>query len=395
MVNVKQRLEVMIIAGEPSGDERGAELVVSLREKLRAQGAEFAPRIFGAGGPALQAAGVELKVNMMELAVVGLSEVIKNFRRFQAVFAQLLEVAAARQPDLIICIDFSGFNRRFATAIRKLTAGQRGPFANWRPKIVQFVSPQVWASRPGRAYQMAKDLDLLISIFPFEQAWYAQRVPQLAVEYVGHPLMDQHRTIGVDSAKALTPLVLLLPGSRRDEIRRHLPVLLEACALMDRAGQFRYRVIFPNPELRQLAQPWLDQHPKVQAQLGGLTESLQEASVALASTGTVTLECALFELPTVALYKTSWPTYLIGRQIVQVKYLAMPNILADEPIFPEFIQAEATSANLAQSALELLNNPERRNVLKAKLKQLKGQLGSPGACGRAAEAILSMLSESK
>jgi lipid-A-disaccharide synthase len=164
MTNLKQRLEVMIIAGEPSGDERGAELVASLREQLRAQGAEFAPRFFGAGGPALQAAGVELKVNMMELAVVGLSEVIKNFRRFQAVFAQLLKEAAARQPDLIICIDFSGFNRRFATAIRKLTAGRRGPFANWQPKIVQFVSPQVWASRRLSNGQRPRLADLDLSV---------------------------------------------------------------------------------------------------------------------------------------------------------------------------------------------------------------------------------------
>jgi lipid-A-disaccharide synthase len=151
-----------------------------------------APEFFGAGGPAMAAAGVELVADTTVHAVVGLSEVVRELGTYWRLFRQLLALAVARQPDLILLVDSSGFNLRLAASLRRRVRSQRGTFGNWSPKIVYYVSPQVWASRPGRVLGMARDLDLVLSIFPFEQAWYAERVPGLRVEFVGHPLVERH-----------------------------------------------------------------------------------------------------------------------------------------------------------------------------------------------------------
>ena len=140
----------------------------------------------------MAAAGVDLAFDMTAHSVVGLSEVLKNYFKFRRLFHQLFQLALERQPDAIICVDFSGFNRRFAHAIRQYTRAHADWFHDWNPKLIQYVSPQVWASREGRAYQMARDYDLVLSIFPFEKDWYAKRVPQLPVEFVGHPIVDRY-----------------------------------------------------------------------------------------------------------------------------------------------------------------------------------------------------------
>src|SRR5262249_7140546 len=145
------------------------------------------PKFFGAGGPHLQAAGIELAFDMTAHSVVGLSDVLKNFGKFRRLFGQLYRLAIDREPDVIICIDFSGFNRRFAHAVRKYVRARTDWFHDWNPKLIQYVSPQVWASREGRAYQIAEDFDLVLSIFPFEKEWYAKRVPQFRVEFVCNP----------------------------------------------------------------------------------------------------------------------------------------------------------------------------------------------------------------
>src|SRR6185436_15610218 len=192
----------MLIAGEASGDMLGAELVTALREECALIGtgplSDFqplfgglAPRFFGAGGPRMAEAGVELATDLTEHAVVGLIEVIKHYRTFKRLFEQLLRLALERQPDAIICVDFSGFNRRFARAVKAHVSARAGVFNNWNPKIIQYVSPQVWASRPGRARQLERDVDLLLTIFPFEKAWYAGHAPKLRLEFVGHPVIDR------------------------------------------------------------------------------------------------------------------------------------------------------------------------------------------------------------
>ena len=412
----------MLIAGEASGDTLAAELVTQLRGELlsRTQAdssdvqphrTALGPRFFGAGGPRMAAAGVELAFDMTQHSVIGISEALKKYFEFRRMLRQLVKLARKRQPDVIVCVDFHGFNGRFAAAVRRAVRSQRGAFNNWNPKIIQFVSPQVWASRPGRADAMAANLDLLLSIFPFEQAWYAQHAPKLRVEFVGHPMIGrfppqpvaaeatrlqlseeadaaESKVSHVTSAAKKMPRILLLPGSRTDEVRRHLPLITETAKRIAQSKPVEFIAIAPNENMAADVRAALSPlGPSCSVQVGGIADALRTADLAISKTGTVLMECALFGVPAVAFYKTSWPTYLIGKQVVKVKWLSMPNILADEELFPEFVQDAATSENLASAALELLNNSARRDAVRQRLQTIIASLGEPGAARKAARLV--------
>ncbi|MGD0537084.1 MAG: lipid-A-disaccharide synthase [Verrucomicrobiota bacterium] len=387
----------MLMAGEPSGDLLAAELVAALRATPAIQTAEFAPQFFGAGGPRMAAAGVGMELDLTAHAVVGFTDVLTNLVRFHRLMNRLVDLAFARRPDVIICVDFSGFNRRFARAVRNRLRTEQGAFHNWNPKLAQFVSPQVWASRPRRADAMARDFDLLLCLFPFEKSWYARRRPDFRVEFVGHPIIERHAQAVSGSADppASSPgklaLVVLLPGSRVGELKRHVPVMLEAARRIAARHPARFVMVLPDDRLAALARGLGADGNRAELQVGGLTTVLANATLALACTGTVTLECALARVPTIAIYRTSALTYQIARRLVTVQYLAMPNLLASEPIFPEFIQGDATPQKLAAAALALLEQPERRRAVRAKLAGVVAQLGEPGAAARAASAIVSLL----
>ncbi len=394
----------MLIAGDPSGDMLSAELVGALREKAVA-GAEhvsadvqplrtaLAPRFFGAGGPKMAAAGVEQVFDLTQHSVIGFAEVLKNIRKFKRLFEQLLQVAIARQPDVIIGVDYGGFNLRFAKAIKAYVRYNRGVFNNWNPKLVQFVSPQVWASRAGRAYTLAENHDLLLSIFPFEKEWYAQCVPKLRVEFVGHPMIGRGAKSEIRNPKSKIKNVVLLPGSRVDEVRRHWPVVTEVFELLRRqVPALEGKVILPSQQLVN-ALKLVGLPAGLEIQVGGLTDALATADLAIAKSGTVTMDCALHGVPAVVFYKTSWPTYFIGKKIITVKYLAMPNLIADEAIYPEYVQQAATPKNIAAAALGMLRDEQRRKGVQGKLACVIASLGKPGAPQRAAEAILSLFTK--
>jgi len=393
----------MLIAGDPSGDLLAAELVPELRRLLVASSADkskdvqplrtaLAPRFFGAGGPKMAATGVELAFDLTQHAVIGFAEVLKNIAKFRRLFRQLLQLAIERQPDIIIGVDYGGFNLRFGKAIKNYVRRHRSEFTPWNPKIVQFVSPQVWASRPGRAQTLADNYDLLLSIFPFERDWYARRVPGLRVEFVGHPMIGRNAECGERNAEQKTPCVVLLPGSRGDEVRRHLPVVNQAFELMRRElTMLRGVVILPTEKLVESTRNF-GLAAGLEIQVGGLTSALGGADLAITKSGTITMECALHGVPAVVFYKTSWPTYVIGKQIITVKYIAMPNLLAGEAVYPEFIQNGATPENISRAALALLQNEARRTEVKAKLAKVISSLGGPGATARAANAIARLLS---
>ncbi|HMO65599.1 MAG TPA: lipid-A-disaccharide synthase, partial [Verrucomicrobiota bacterium] len=381
---------ILLVAGEPSGDLLAAEFVRALRWALAVREPDRPLPVFlGAGGPALRGAGAELAFDLTQHAVIGLSDVLRKYLQFRRLFRELLELAAARRPDAVVCVDFGGFNRRFAAAVRR-----RAARTDWRPKVVQFVSPQVWASRPGRARTLARDLDLLLTILPFEQAWYAERFPALPVQFVGHPILDRHSEAAAIRHRAALPApaaprVLLLPGSRRGEIARHWPAVAGAVRHLSAAlPEARFRAVLPREDLAQQARA-LDAPAGVEFTTGAdaLRAGLAEAAVALASTGTVTLECAVYGVPTVTFYRTSALTYAIGRRIVTVKSLTMPNLLAGGAVFPEFVQHEVTGENLAGAALALLQDAPRRAGVRRQLDAVVGQLGEPGAAGRAAAAV--------
>jgi lipid-A-disaccharide synthase len=388
----------MLIAGEPSGDINAAALVESLRTSPEAKQLAFPARFFGAGGRHMRAAGVQLEFDLASHAVVGLFEVIRKLREFVRMFDRLVALALERRPDVIILVDFGGFNLRFARAIRRAAAERATHFNQWKPRIVYYVSPQVWASRPERARTMAGNVDRLLSIIPFEKEWYGARTPTLPVEFVGNPIVDrlpptQNRNGDWNHPGGLHPLLLLLPGSRVGELNHHLPVMIETARRVSAQRQVSTRMVLPDDELRSLAHSHIGSDPNIQVQAGGLTASLAEATVAIASTGTVTLECACFGVPTVAMYKTSWSSYQIGKRLATVDCLAMPNLLANETLYPEFIQNAATPANLERETLDLLNNADRRNVLKSKLAGVVASLGPPGASRRAAHAVWDALKQ--
>lgn len=379
----------MLIAGEASGDLLAAELVAALREQ--SPEAQF----FGAGGARMSAAGVALTFDLTQLSVIGVSDVLKNILKFRRLFNQLLALAIERKPDVVIGVDYGGFNLRFGRAIKKHV--RDNPFSKWDPKIVQFVSPQVWASRSGRADKLARDYDLLLSIFPFEKDWYARRVPSLRVEFVGHPMVGRFangdfRFKGASAGGALIvhrpSQILLLPGSRKSELQRHLPVMLAALkTIREKSPETTSKMVLPNPALMQLAKSL---GADMEIQIGELPWALAETDVAMASTGTVTMECAFFGVPAVTLYRTSWLTYEIARRLVTVKSLTMPNIMAGEEVYLEFIQKAATPENLSRAALTLLQDEARRRKIKVQLARIVASLGEPGASKRAAEAILTL-----
>ncbi|HKX60708.1 MAG TPA: lipid-A-disaccharide synthase, partial [Verrucomicrobiae bacterium] len=311
-------LRFMFIAGETSGDLLASELIAALRARRPSDTAE--PSFFGAGGRRMNAAGVDVVLDLTQHAVIGIWEVLVNYIEFRRLFHQLVDVAVERRPDVIVCVDFSGFNRRFGHAIRRRQKSVDG----WAPKIIQFVSPQVWASRPGRAVKMARDFDLLLSIFPFEKPWYEKHAPTMRVEFVGHPMLDRFTPTPLKDPA--THCVLLLPGSRPGELRRHLPVMTAAAQLIREKHAVDFSLVVPGEELQAVAQELAQPLASLKLQVGGLAGALAESTIALASTGTVTMECAFFKVPTVTLYKTNWLTYEIGRRIVTVKSLTMPNI---------------------------------------------------------------------
>jgi lipid-A-disaccharide synthase len=377
-------LTFMFVAGDASGDVLGAELIAALRPRA-GEGAKF----FGAGGPGMQAAGMELIDDFTRDGVWGL-QALFQVRKFSQRLQALLRLAIERQPDVIVCVDFAGFNRRFAHAVKEHVRSTTNP--KWNPRIVQYVSPQVWASRPGRANKMAQDIDLLLVIFPFEKAWYAQRTPQLRVEFAGHPMVDRYASKLPTEQKPFndeSPLLVLLAGSRPGELKRHLPILREALRKI-RASKPHTRAVMVMadrlvPMAREIGLP---ENVEIQSDLAS---ALLRADLALAKSGTVTLECGFFGVPSVVFYKTWFLTWEIGRRLVQVKWAAMPNLLANEEVFPEFLQPAATPENISRSALELMTDAGRRTKVQSKLREIRASLGQPGASGRAAEVILNLV----
>ena len=401
----------MLIAGEASGDVLAAELVGSLR-RLTALEAPFPWTFFGAGGPRMRTAGVELAIDLTEHAVVGLWEVFKHYPELRRVFRRLLRLACNRQPELIILVDYPGFNLRFAAAIQSYVRRRRGAFLNWRPRLVYYVSPQLWAWHASRVRQVNRDIDLMISIFPFEKAWYAARAPRLAVEFVGHPIVDRYAggplpsPALLDGSKqeapppqgaapappsASAPLVALLPGSRKRELKKHASILALAAQHMTAKHPVRCVMVLPSAALADFVRHLVGAAPEMSIQAGGLADVLARASVAIAASGTVTLECARFVVPTVVIYRTSWSTYWLARRLVRLQHIAMPNLLARAPVFPELIQSAATPSRIAEEALDLLTNSPRRQAVQTALTEVIRSLGAPGASMRAAQAVLRLL----
>jgi lipid-A-disaccharide synthase len=369
-------LTILIVAGEPSGDSHGAELIQALKEQHPRL------RIIGVGGPRMAAAGQEQLFDLTAHAVLGLTEVLKQIFKFRRFKNEIIELAQKERPDAVVLIDCSGFNLRLTPKLRKELPGSR---------IIYYISPQVWASRAGRIKAMQRDLDLLLSILPFEKPWFDKMAPKLNVQWVGHPLLDRIRR--VESIEPNPDCIALLPGSRRTEVEAHLPVLWEAARIMARQKQgLKFVLLSPNETIQKYALDMLTHFPApnftFEYNIGYAISHLSRCALALVASGTASLECALVGIPQIVVYKVHPLTFAVGRMLVKVKHLSLVNVMANETIVPEYIQEHLEPNALAHEALALLEQPSRREIMKRRVEKVVSTLGGPGASKRAAEAIL-------
>jgi lipid-A-disaccharide synthase len=384
---VPERYQLMIVAGEPSGDAHGAALVNALRSV--APEVEF--ECFGATGPLLRAAGVETIVNSDSLAIMGIVEVARVFPKFLRAFRELKSTAVKRTPNAVVLVDWPEFNLRLATALHR-----RGL------KVIYYISPQLWAWRPRRVKNVKRDIDLLLSILPFEAEWYqAQGVKH--VEFVGHPLSGEVvarfgrdefcRQHGLDPTR---PIVSFLPGSRHKELQRILPPMLDAIEVISRDRREVQFVIVVAPsrtveETKGIISQNTNERPLLLVH-HQTREALAASDAAAVASGTATLEAALVETPMVIVYKESainWHT--LGR-LITAEHYGLANLVAGKRLVTELMQNEFTGDRLAAELLSLLDE-ERNSSMRIQLSEVAHRLGEPGASKRAAEKILSALRE--
>ena len=367
-------MRVMISCGEPSGDLYAGALAAELRSRVPSI------EIVGLGGPRLQAAGATLSGHFTGLTVTGLTEVVAVLPRSWRMYRRLVSDARARRPDVFVAIDFSGFNFRLMAALRRLAI-----------PVVYYVSPQVWAWRSHRIQTMKRLVDKVLVIFPFEAPVYERAgVP---VQFVGHPLVDlvrpeQPRTPFL-SGLGLRPdarTVALLPGSRPNELQRIATTMAESAAIIRARVSGVQFVVARAPNLSDLL---FAPFPPDFAIVEGKTDDVLAASdVVITASGTATVQAALHGKPMVVVYRVSPLTYRLGKPFVKLDTYAMVNLVAGRRIVPELIQMDFTAERVAHEAIALLTDADRHARTRDALRDVCQRLGTPGASGRAADAIL-------
>src|SRR6267378_3983731 len=383
---------LMIVAGETSGDAHAAALVNELRSAEPNTGFEF----FGATGPLMRTAGVESVVRTDDLSILGLVEIGSALPKFWRAYKLLKQAAIKKQPDAVILVDWPDFNLKLARALHRNGL-----------KIIYYISPQLWAWRGYRARSIERNVDLLLSILPFEKDWYADRgIDQ--VEFVGHPLAGEvHALQGrAESCRQMKldprlPIISLLPGSRRKEVERILPPMLEAAALISaRRPEVQFVVVVApsrsSEELRNIVRAQRATPMPLPSCLHIVSsksrEALAASDVAAVASGTATLEAALLGTPMVIVYKESainWHT--LGR-LITTEHYGLVNLVAGERVVSELMQNDLTGDRLASELLALLDSGQN-HLLREKLHDVAVRLGEPGASKRAAERVLAALRE--
>jgi lipid-A-disaccharide synthase len=397
---------IYFVAGEASGDNHGAELMRSVRQL------DVDLHFSGRGGPQMKTiAGGQFHDWIGDAAVLGLWEVIRNYGYFREKFRETLSEIEESKPDAVVLIDYPGFNLRLARALRLRIAAH---------KIIYYISPQVWAWNRGRIKKMARFLDLMLCIFPFEADLYNQS--GLRTVFVGHPMIERLRAGKIDIERDPN-LVALFPGSRSREVRKIFPILIEAAhKLRRRKPNLRFEVAAASDELAQEMTEILDRsilggqdrqrsrrepsevdgkrealtsgkrdNQSLEIKTGEAARIMQRTFVGIVASGSATLEAAYFRLPFVLIYKVAWPTYLAARLVVNVKYLGMPNVLADKEVVPEFIQHRARGRAIAKAVLRLIDELSAREQMISEFDAIIAKLGEGGASDRAANAIVNEL----
>ncbi len=368
-------MRVMIIAGEPSGDLHGAGVV---RELLRSSpDAE----IFGIGGDKMQGAGMQLVYHVRELSIMGIWEVLQHLPLLRSVERTLEALLSARRPDVVLLIDYPGFNLRFA---RK--AHERGV------KTLYYISPQVWAWNPGRVRKMKGLIDKILVVFPFEVDIY--RREGIPCEFVGHPILEsltepQGRADFCKRQGMLPerPILGLFPGSRKQELERIFPSMLGAARMLNRQNGIQTAVGVSSVLEFDFVKSFIREDFPVTLVSGGTHDLMKNSDVALVTSGTATLETACYQTPMVVVYKTSALTYAVGRLLVRIKNIGLVNIVAGKRVVPELIQGNAIPRRLAEEALRMLEDEELRKSISEELASVRRNLGTAGASRRVAETI--------
>ncbi len=372
----------MIIAGEASGDLYGAHLVLAMKR--------LAPdlRFFGLGGPEMKKVGVRVLFQLSAMAVVGMTEIIPRIGYIFRALRELKTSLRSSPPDLLILIDYPGFNLNLAKKARVLGI-----------PVFYYIPPQVWAWWRGRVGKIARRVDRVAVILPFEEEFYHGF--GLPVEYVGHPLMDVplprramskiREDLGISHEKG--PILGLLPGSRAEEVVRMMPAMIGAAEIISHYYP-RLHCILPlaSTVKEDVVKPYVE-NAAIDVTIGrsDTRELLKIADVALVASGTATLEAAIMETPMIIAYKVSPLSYILGRFLARVSHIGLVNLIAGRTIVPELIQGEATAFRLAEEALAILKNNGLRAEMKGQLRSIRKQLGQGGASRKAASIAGEMM----
>lgn len=371
---------VLIVAGEASGDLYGA----SLARELRAIHPPL--HIFGMGGDRMRGEGVDLLFHIKDLSVVGITEVILKFHRILQAYRGLKKTLWEERPDVLVLIDFPDFNLYLARTAKKTGV-----------PVLYYISPQVWAWRPGRIRTIRRLVRKMLVILPFEEKIY--REARVEVNFIGHPLLDWVPSLDRERVRQELGLgegdtvIGLLPGSREEEVKRHLPLMLQSAKiiLQDIPG-----IRFLLAKADSLKSNYIEERLALEflpvRVLKGLTYEVMRASdLLLVASGTATLEAALLEVPMVIVYRVSLLSWFLGRMMIRVPYVGLVNLVAGEELIPELIQFQATPERVSRVALAILSDPEGLDRIRKGLSSLRTGLGSPGASRRAALEALEMM----
>lgn len=371
--------ELLVVAGEASGDLHGARLISELRSRV--------PDVstFGLGGDEMRAAGLDAVAHSSEISVVGIVEVLKILPRAREIFAELLKEVERRRPAMAVLIDFPDFNLRLAKELK-----DRGL------EVVYYISPQVWAWRRGRVKTISKLVDRMLVLFPFEVEFY--RGHKVDVVHVGHPLVDEVPVLpqvwdrGEPEGEPYR--VALLPGSRASEVEALLPALLESVRLLADELPIEARLIRAPTIPREVLEEAVN--------LSGLPveivdedrfAAIADSHVALCASGTATLEVGLLGTPMVMVYRLAPWTYAMAKLLVRLPFVSLVNLVLDRKVVPELIQGDAHPERIAIEAERLLTNGPARSAMRTALAEVRGRLGAGGASGRAADEVASLIGE--
>jgi len=366
-------VDLLVVAGEASGDRHAADVVAALKARAPAL------RFFGMGGDALKARGVELVHGAHEISVMGITEVLPKIPRILTVLSDLAAAARARRPAAALLVDVPDFNLRLAKRLKALGI-----------PVAWYISPMVWAWRPGRVKAIAARVDRMMCILPFEEAFY--RGTGVAARYVGNPVVEQvpapaepahfRRALGLPAEGRY---LALLPGSRRSEISRILPALASAARRID------VPVVVPvAPGLDRAAIALAFEGVRAHFVDGRAAEAVGASDIAVVASGTATLEAGLMQRPLVVVYRLAPVSYLVGKAMVKLPHFSLVNLLAGRGVVPELLQAELTPEAVARHVGELWSGPAREAQLQG-LEEVRAKLGGAGAAGRAADTVLELL----